>query len=734
MTNQIHTANRIPAPVRLMSAFVIRALTCGLTIATAFAAERTDPGPVSGADPRRGQQIIRKFAEANRYWLLGPPPEVRQFSYTLQRSGEEQEFAVPNPTKAPRARRTGVTYSTMLHQLASKPNTVVVRSITEEGGRIRLTLAFDPPVRGACGNGVENSWAGYFNLGGDAGYLVLDAERLLPLEAGMGQLTETFAEFVEVDAGHYVPLAITVQKEDMRFDWRFRLYEPGLWLFDDSRYGERRIAWTDQVKVNKETPVLRRAVEASVAREKAEAAGSRALRTLLDANRHWLLPSLAARHGLVYEYRQEAPYLERVLFDSDGNLMDRLEATKDSPERPTRQRLWLADGRSYSGDAGDRFVRLEGSGDVASSPEAGLQRDRIVQHLAMGLALDCALTRFAREPDAFWAELLPAPNAADRYLLVLHSRKDARLFTGTMLTFSSWSFMHDVRYDRSEILCDAATHRPLEERDYAGKSELKGEYRFEDWLGDASGAFPGRIRAVVPHSKDGKDQSLEMDARFHFPRPGVWLLKRVESSFRGGGGGSTGTVSVVEATAESFQSIRDLVEKAAATAQLLAAIQEGPTGRTVRPVQPGDWSPLPLQAAWTQSARESARFDREGERKPATEPPPLIGVHRARIVESAGGGAQIELEGLSTTSWKEFDTEWTVKLEDAEGHLLGSSTTNLVLRAEGGPAPFQIALDLPRQDKPSPLSAQRIAVEATVQRMSGAYHGHGMWMRFANKE
>ena len=186
MTNQIHTANRIPAPVRLMAASVIRALTCGLAIATAFAAEPTDPGPVSGADQRRGQEIIRGFAEVNRYWLLGPPPEVRQFSYTLQRPGKEQEFAVPNPTKAPRARRTGVTYSTMLHQLASKPNTVVVRSITEEGGRIRLTLAFDPPVRGACGNGVENSWTGYFNLGGDAGYLVLDAERLLPLEAGMG--------------------------------------------------------------------------------------------------------------------------------------------------------------------------------------------------------------------------------------------------------------------------------------------------------------------------------------------------------------------------------------------------------------------------------------------------------------------------------------------------------------------------------------------------------------------
>ena len=271
----------------------------------------------------------------------------------------------------------------------------------------------------------------------------------------------------------------------------------------------------------KRRPCLRQAVAASVAREKAEAAGTEALRTFLKANQHWLLPSLEARRGLVYEYRQEAPYLERVLFDSDGNLMARLEASKENPERPTRQRLWLADGRSYSGDAGDQFVKLEGAANAAASPAAWLQRDRLVQHLAMGLALDCALTRLAREPDTFWAEVLPVPNAADRYLLVLHPRKDALLFTGTMLTFSSWSFMHDVRYDRSEILCDAATHRPLEERDYAGKSELKGEYQFEDWLSDASGAAPGRIRAVVPHEKDGKDQALEMDARFHFAKPGL---------------------------------------------------------------------------------------------------------------------------------------------------------------------------------------------------------------------
>jgi hypothetical protein len=193
-------------------------------------------------------------------------------------------------------------------------------------------------------------------------------------------------------------------------------------------------------------------------------------------------------------------------------------------------------------------------------------------------------------------------------------------------------------------------------------------------------------------------------------------------------------VAVVSATAESFQPIRDLLQKAGATAEVIGTIQEAPTASTVQPIKPGDWSPLPLQAAWTDQARERAQFDREGERMPVTEPLPLIGLHRVRITQAKDGSTGIELEGLSTASWKEFVTEWMVKLQDAEGRLLASRNTNLVVRAENAPAPFQIQLSFPTpaaQARPLP---QRIAVEATVQRMTGAYHGHGVWFRFARKE
>jgi hypothetical protein len=694
--------------VRLSVLFL--ALASGLV---AFGAEQTITQPIVPVDQERGREIIARFVETNRYWLIGPPPAVRNYSYVLQRIGGTQAFNVENPAKAPRAQRQGVTYSTMLHQLATKPGGFTVRSITDEPGRLRLTFAFEPAVRGACGNGVENSWNGYFNLSGDAGYLVLDAERFVPLEAGMGKLTEKFGEFVAVDATHFVPLTISIQKEETRYDWRFRLHEPGLWLFDDGRSDERRLAWVENVKVNSAEATLRQAAKSSAAREQAELAGQKVLRSFLDANRHWLLPSLDQRRGLIYEYRQEAPYLERVFFDSEGNLFARLEASKESPDKPTRQQLWLADGRKVVASYGDPYMKIE---------PASVPQDQMMQHFAMGVALECALTRLAREPDAFWAETLPSGEPG-QYRLVLHSRKNVRLFAGTMLGFTSWAYMHDVAYDRSEIVCDAATHRPLSERDFAGKDELKGEFHFEDWLNAVAGTAPGRIRAVIPYQKDGKDQSLEMEARFHNALPGVWLLDRVESHFRGNGGGSTGTVSVVSAQVGSHAPIADALAKVKATEQTLAAIQAAPEGRVEIEAPSDKWQALPMKAVWTDAARKSAEVSED-----RLQTPSLIGVHRVRSERNPAGELQLSLEGVSTTSWKEFETEWKASWRDASGRMLATAATNLIIRAENAPAAFVVTLTASSTVGSAP--AKLVSVEGRVRRMTGEYHGHGMWMRF----
>ena len=85
------------------------AFLCLSFLITAAPAATNPPTATASADETRGQEIIRKFVEANRYWLFGPPAGVQNFSYVLQRLGGTQEFTITDPAKTPRARLQGVT-------------------------------------------------------------------------------------------------------------------------------------------------------------------------------------------------------------------------------------------------------------------------------------------------------------------------------------------------------------------------------------------------------------------------------------------------------------------------------------------------------------------------------------------------------------------------------------------------------------------------------------------------
>jgi len=682
---------------------------------------------------RRGQQILQQVLEANRYWLISPPKEVGAYSYVFHLNDREpMTVKVANPGRTGQAQRQGITWYSILQATARKPFQATVTEISETNGVVALSMRLDPAVRGHCGNGIEGTWTGYFNLGGDFAEVVIDLKRKVPLRSVLGNEEETYGDFVQVDKEHLVPLMVTVEKGDsMRFEWRFRLYAPGLWLLDYSEYGGRKVAWVDGVRVGEAVAQVQAATVVSVQREEAERAGSARLAEFLAANRHWLLPSMSARRGLVYDYEQEGGYRERVMFDPNGDLMVQLESTRDKPDVPTRERLWTAGGQKVEADHSDPFVKAtelpEAARGSGEGLEAWLHQDRAVQHLAMGLALDCALTRLAREPEAFGAETLPVKDDPGRYLLVLHPRKTARLFAGTMLMFTSWAYMHDVGYSRSEVLCDATTQRPIEEKDFDGK-KLVGQFRFEDWVSDGTGFAPGRISGVMPYEKDKKDNSLEMEARFQVVRPNVWLLDRVESSFRGNGG-STGRVQVVTADAAAFEPIQNLLARLKKTDDILHRVAAAKPETTLQ-LRPNEWQDVALAAEWTEAAKKSASWNEDRKSEAGL---PVIGIYRARALPQPDGSLQVELEGLSTASWKEFETEWRATAP-APANAISKAKTTAELRAENSPAPFTVKLDFPATPRLSTSPSLTVSLEGTVMRMSGAYHGHGMWFRFSKEE
>jgi RNA polymerase sigma factor (sigma-70 family) len=233
------------------------------------------------------KQILNKVVAANRCWLLAPPDSVMKYSYVFHLSWDkapggvlQTPVHVASPRNASTNERQGITYSSLLQRLAKNPEQVRVLSVKEENGKIRLALKIlpapgarttevvdgksqpIPPLAIEYGNGLSGSFRGYFSTGGTYATLVVDAEKMIPLssvvEVPNGTVEESFSDYTEVNPGSYVPLSVTVQKisptmppdfRNMVFAWKFKLHD-GLWLFDESQYRGKKVAWTDQVVVN----------------------------------------------------------------------------------------------------------------------------------------------------------------------------------------------------------------------------------------------------------------------------------------------------------------------------------------------------------------------------------------------------------------------------------------------------------------------------------------------------
>ncbi len=693
----------------------------------------------SAADPvqAEAETLIRQMAEVNRYWFFEPPDAVRQFQYDYDLGDKPtQSVVVSDPASASRPEKQATTYWTPLHALAKDPAGATYTRLERRGKQIEIDFDFGQVCGFAIGNGLSGSWYGYGSAGAQTGTVAIESSSMVPVSCNAGSLEQNFEQYVAIDPGHLAPLRIRVRKEDMHFDWSFRVYAPGLWLLDEARYGVgenpelRVVASTANVVVNQQTPQLvAQAREAAEAQQRRDA-GREAVRKVLEANGLWLRPSLEARRGLAYEYQQEDDYTERILFDDAGNVFVRLMRSRETSE-PTRQSLFTADGFKATGDVSDPSLALYGDPLVSlsrlfESPDATgeslLRADRMVYSLAIGLAWECATTRLAREPDGFRAEVTDRADAT--YTLTLWPRGGAQIFTGTMLAFTSWAYMHDVQYHRAELTIEAATHRILREEDFDGEGKVVASYTFSNWLADAAGAAPARINAVIPYERDDRDQSLEMQAEFRFARPGVWLLDTVLSTFRNDAGQSTGKLTVLPNANETFQPVTDTLRRMTATRDLLQRITSAPERHAAVSVVPGQPMDLAVRAVWAEESTQQRKdWKADGD----------IAVVDARL-DAGPRQSDLLLTLASTLHWKEALVRVCVRVHDAEARLLADEEREITIRAEAAPGLAEVLFSFGNPPEREGLAGQplRVEVDATIERLTGAYHGHGLWMYFTS--
>jgi hypothetical protein len=190
--------------------------------------------PAPAAEQVRGHELLRKIGEANRYWLSEPPADVQTWSYAFHAiDSTTTRNQIPLDRDVPLEALHGTFYIPRLAYL-TKPeleNKILIRRIDEKNGILRLCYTFKVPVNVRAPNGNGNGPSGDV-------VLVVDAKTMTPREhtpTSRGWYRETFADFVPCAEGTYAPRSIHVEAFKRSYDFGFTVYEPGLWLFSQSR-------------------------------------------------------------------------------------------------------------------------------------------------------------------------------------------------------------------------------------------------------------------------------------------------------------------------------------------------------------------------------------------------------------------------------------------------------------------------------------------------------------------
>jgi hypothetical protein len=219
---------------------------------------------------KHGTMILNRVLAANRCWLAGPPQTIANYRYSFHTLREQANIVVTNPASAPFSKQRGIDFEGLLPFLSTHPMSARIESVNHENGKTELNIDFNSsPFHAWYGNGIPDTRAYYGDFSGpvSSAQLVINDFRNVPLSAvlrgekGRVTATETYSDYTDVAAGQSVPLTITVRSgskgDPLEFDWKFNVYQGGLWLFDQSQeqYQSRseKVAWVDQVFINGQT-------------------------------------------------------------------------------------------------------------------------------------------------------------------------------------------------------------------------------------------------------------------------------------------------------------------------------------------------------------------------------------------------------------------------------------------------------------------------------------------------
>jgi len=209
----------------------------------------------------RVREVLRQLRETNTYWFSSAVRrQIESCTYTFHFADGEDTTEIDwnnHPGSwYEEFYRKGISYIGISRLLVSDIDGLRCTFVEEDedAGTITFDFVLRQAWQNAAGNGISGIWkGGWFNGGVGEGRAVIDTKTNTLIEISSTLNDEKYFDYVEIKPGKFVPLRIVIERHTgMYFDFRFKVYEPGVWLFDRSipRDGGEPIVWLDNVQIN----------------------------------------------------------------------------------------------------------------------------------------------------------------------------------------------------------------------------------------------------------------------------------------------------------------------------------------------------------------------------------------------------------------------------------------------------------------------------------------------------
>ncbi|MCL2743179.1 MAG: hypothetical protein FWE67_04940 [Planctomycetaceae bacterium] len=305
----------------------------------------------------RVREVLRKLKDANTYWFSSAgQKKVESCKFAFHLSADNEKVIDWNNKNNPgnwytEFYRKGISYIGVSRLLVVDIDGLRCTSAAEDtdAGTITFDFVLAQEWMNAVGNGISGSWRGWFNGVIGEGKAVIDTKTNTLVEIVTKNYDEKFFDYVELEPGKFVPQRIVVDyhkgsrdkpEDGMYFDFRFKVYEPCIWLFDMSipRDVGKPIVWVDNVQING-----KEAVELKKKNEKDEIAPKQAERIKSYKVGKSVAKFPAVVNGDIRTPESAYAFGNQIIAADDPEKIKRLRTYTVQKEIPKDMEAWITD-------------------------------------------------------------------------------------------------------------------------------------------------------------------------------------------------------------------------------------------------------------------------------------------------------------------------------------------------------------------------------------------------------